>query len=52
MTPTIEDLLAKWWQDSYPYTKPINKETSAMMTQFTAYVLAQKSREIAPTITD
>ena len=47
-TPTLEDLLAQWWRDSYPHAAPINNQTAALMTQFASWVLALKSREIQP----
>jgi hypothetical protein len=45
MQPTLEDLLAQWWRDSYPHAQPINNQTASMMVQFTAWVLARKSLE-------
>jgi len=45
-TKTLEDLLAEWWRDSYPHAAPINNQTAALMTQFAAWLLAFKSREI------
>lgn len=47
-TPTIEDLLAQWWRDSYPHAAPINNQTAALMTQFASWLLALKSRELQP----
>ena len=44
--PTIEDLLAEWWRDSYPHAAPINNQTALLMTQFASWLLAQKSREL------
>ena len=46
--PTIEDLLAEWWRDSYPHAAPINNQTALLMTQFAAWLLAHKSRELQP----
>jgi len=46
--PTIEDLLAQWWRDSYPHAAPINNQTALLMTQFASWLLAVKSREIKP----
>jgi hypothetical protein len=45
-TPTIEDLLAEWWRDSYPHAAPINNQTALLMTQFASWLLAVKSRSI------
>lgn len=45
-TPTLEDLLAEWWRDSYPHAAPINNQTAAQFVAFTSWVLALRSREI------
>lgn len=33
-TPTLEDLLAEWWRDSYPHAAPINNKTAAVIVDF------------------
>lgn len=47
-TPTLEDLLAEWWRDSYPHAQPINNQTAGLMVGFAAWLLARKSRKIQP----
>lgn len=44
-TPTLEDLLAEWWRDSYPSSN-LNSQTGKMMVAFAAWILAFKSREL------
>lgn len=39
--PTLEDLLAQWWRDSFP-NAPINSKTAELMVQFAAYALQQR----------
>jgi hypothetical protein len=43
-TPTLEDLLAEWWRDSYPHAAPINNQTASLIVAFAAWVLARKAR--------
>lgn len=45
-TPTLEDLLAEWWRDSYP-SSSLNPQTGRTMVAFAAWVLALKSKEIS-----
>lgn len=47
-TPTLEDLFAEWWRDSYPHTAPVNNQTAALIVAFAAWVLARKAREDQP----
>jgi hypothetical protein len=42
-TPTLEDLLAEWWRDSYPHAAPINNQTASLIVAFAAWVLARKA---------
>lgn len=44
--PTLEDLLAEWWRDSFPHAAPINNATAGLMVAFASWVLAQKSRRL------
>lgn len=44
-TPTLEDLLAEWWRDSYPHAAPINNQTAGLIVAFASWVLAKKARE-------
>lgn len=39
-TPTLEDLLAEWWRDSYP-SSTLNPQTGRMMVAFAAYAIEQ-----------
>jgi hypothetical protein len=32
--PTLEDLLAEWWRDSYPHAAPINNQTAGVIVAF------------------
>lgn len=47
-TPSLEDLLAEWWRDSYPHAAPIHNATAGLMVAFASWVLAFKSRELKP----
>jgi hypothetical protein len=44
MQPTLEDLLAQWWRESYPNAN-LNNTSAALMVAFTSWVLARKSLE-------
>lgn len=44
--PSIEDLLAQWWRESFP-NAPINNQTAALMTQFGAWLLQVHSKTVA-----
>lgn len=33
-SPTLEDLLAEWWRDSYPHASAINNQTAALIVAF------------------
>jgi hypothetical protein len=44
-TPTLEDLLAEWWRDSYPHAAPIHNQTASLIVAFASWVLAKKARE-------
>lgn len=44
--PSLEDLLAQWWRESFP-NAPINNQTAALMTQFGAWLLQQHSKTVA-----
>ena len=35
-SPTLEDLLAEWWRDSYPHASAINNQTAALIVTFAA----------------
>lgn len=35
-SPTLEDLLAEWWRDSYPHASAINNQTAALIVAFAA----------------
>lgn len=48
-TPTLEDLLAEWWRDSYPHASAINNQTAALIVAFAA--VAQPTK-IAGTLED
>ena len=34
--PSLEDLLAEWWRDSYPHAAPINNQTASLIVAFAA----------------
>lgn len=44
MAPTLEDLLAQWWRESYPNAN-LNNQTGALMCAFTRWVLERTTTE-------
>jgi hypothetical protein len=44
MQPTLEDLLAQWWRESYPNAN-LNNSSAALMVAFTSWVLERKAQE-------